>query len=207
MTETVLTPLGAAVLGLLRERPMHPYEMVRLLRQRRDDRLVSVSKGTLYHTVARLQREGLVVELGVDRAGNRPERTTYAVTDAGRSVSANWLRQQLPRIDRIVEFRVALAEAHDLPRTEVIALLTARRDPLHAYAAELVADVAEAEARGVPFQFLIELDRERTILAADLAWMDGILDRLTDPDLPWGVHELPAATVDRLTAFRESVTT
>jgi DNA-binding PadR family transcriptional regulator len=206
MTETTLTPLGAAVLGLLRERPMHPYEMVRLLRQRRDDRLVTVSKGTLYHTVARLQREGLVVELGVDRAGNRPERTTYAVTDAGRTVSADWLRQQLPRIDRIGEFRVALAEAHDLPRAEVIALLTERRGTLRAYACELAADVAEAEARGVPFQFLIELDRERSILAADLAWMDAILARLTDPDLPWGVHELPAATVDRLAAFRESMT-
>ena len=32
-----LTPLGVMVLGLLREDDMHPYEMQRLLRQRRDE--------------------------------------------------------------------------------------------------------------------------------------------------------------------------
>ncbi len=33
-----LTPMGAMILSLLREGDMHPYEMVRLMRVRRDDR-------------------------------------------------------------------------------------------------------------------------------------------------------------------------
>ena len=78
-----LTPLGVMVLALLREGDMHPYEMIRLMRIRRDDRLVAITNGTVYHTVARLERAGLLAEVGVDRDGNRPERTTYAVTDAG----------------------------------------------------------------------------------------------------------------------------
>lgn len=53
-----LTPLGVMVLALLRESDMHPYEMVRLLRARHDDRLITVTNGTLYHTVARLQQIG-----------------------------------------------------------------------------------------------------------------------------------------------------
>ena len=110
---------------------MHPYEMIRLMRQRRDDRLVAITNGTLYHTVGRLERAGLVTEVGIDRHGNRPERTTYALT-SGRARSSEWVRRELPRIDRPGEFRIALAEAHNLDRDEVIALLRTRRAALAA---------------------------------------------------------------------------
>src|SRR5690606_12874419 len=97
---------------------MHPYEMRRLMIQRRDDRLVPVTSGTIYHTVARLVKWGLAAEVGVDRDGNRPERTTYRITDAGSDALRDWVRRELPRIDRPAEFRVALAEAAGLERDE-----------------------------------------------------------------------------------------
>ena len=97
---TRLTPLGVMVLALLREDPMHPYEMIRLMRQRHDDRIVSITNGTLYHTVARLEKQGLLTEVGVDRDGNRPERTTYALTDAGEAAIIDWVRRELPRLGR-----------------------------------------------------------------------------------------------------------
>jgi len=79
-----LTPIAVMILATLREADMHPYEMVRLLKERGDDRLVPLQKGTIYHAVARLERDGLLAEVGVDRDGNRPERTTYTLRDAGR---------------------------------------------------------------------------------------------------------------------------
>ena len=118
-----LTPLAVMLLATLREGDMHPYEMLRLLRDRRDDRLVPLQKGTIYHTIARLEREGLVAEVGVDRDGNRPERTTYRLLDAGRDAVDAWVRVELPQIDRPGDFRVALAEAHNLDRDDVVALL------------------------------------------------------------------------------------
>ena len=71
---TRLTPLAVMLLATLREGDMHPYELLRLLRERKDDRLVPLQKGTIYHTVARLERDGLLAEVGVDRDGNRPEQ-------------------------------------------------------------------------------------------------------------------------------------
>ena len=91
-----LTPLGVMVLALLREGEMHPYEMIRLMRHRHDDRIVSVTNGTVYHTVARLERQGLIAEVGIDRDGNRPERTTYALADAGGAAVDEWVRRELP---------------------------------------------------------------------------------------------------------------
>ena len=187
-----LTPLGVMILALLGEGDMHPYEMIRLMRLRRDDRLVAITNGTMYHTVARLEKAGLVHEIGVDRAGNRPERTTYAVTDAGTRAVIEWIRRELPRIDRPAEFRVALAEAHNLEREEAVPLLRTRRAALAAAHIELTAGRQKAATREVPEQYLLEVDRELVMLSADLTWLDALIARLERDDFPWGAPELPS---------------
>lgn len=187
-----LTPLGLMVLALLSEGDMHPYEMIRLMRMRRDERLVTITNGTVYHTVSRLEKAGLVSEVGVDREGNRPERTTYTVTDAGARAVVEWVRRELPRVDRPAEFRVALAEAHNLDRGEVIALLLARRTALADAHRALVEGHRFADAKGVPAQYLLEVDRDEALLAADLTWLDGLLVRLDASDFPWGPDVEPS---------------
>src|SRR5258705_5498553 len=79
-----LTTLALAVLRLLRERPLHPYDLHKIIRERATDQVVKVRAGSLYHTVTRLHRLELVEPVEVGRAGNRPERTVYAITDTGR---------------------------------------------------------------------------------------------------------------------------
>lgn len=180
-----LTPLGVMVLALLTEGDMHPYEMLRLLRARRDDRIVKLTNGTFYHTVSRLERDGLIAEVGVDREGNRPERTTYTFLPESRAVLEEWVRTRLARADRTAEFRVALAEAHNLPRSEVREMLSARRRALEAERDELRVKLDEACTRSVPEQFLIEIDRHTALLEAELIWTTTFLDRLADPSLDW----------------------
>jgi DNA-binding PadR family transcriptional regulator len=187
-----LTPLAVMILALLSEGEMHPYEMMRLLRKRRDERLVRIQNGTFYHTVARLEREGLLAEVGIDRDGNRPERTTYRLTDAGGAAVLEWVRRELPQIERVTEFRVALAEAHNLARDEVIDLLAQRRIQLAAARDEHAAGLSGAAHRGVPDQFLVEVQRQSALLDAELAWQDALTARLADGSLPWGLAEIPA---------------
>ncbi|WP_298863173.1 PadR family transcriptional regulator [uncultured Microbacterium sp.] len=180
-----LTPLGAMVLALLAEGDMHPYEMIRLLRHRQDDRIVRVTNGTFYHTVARLERDGLIAEAGVDREGNRPERTTYTLQPAARPALQDWVRAGLGTSDRTAEFRVALAESHNLRRADVIELLSARLAALQAEHDSLHGKLTAARARGVLDQFLIEADRHVALLSAELTWTAGVLERLSDPDFAW----------------------
>ncbi|MFS0853156.1 PadR family transcriptional regulator [Microbacterium sp. 179-I 3D4 NHS] len=181
-----LTPLGVMVLALLRESDMHPYEMVRLLRARHDDRLLSITNGTLYHTVARLQKTGLLDEVGTDREGNRPERTTYTLTDAGRDAVVAWVRRELPRVDRETDFRIALAESHNLERADVVALLRERREALVASHAMHRDGLRKAHDKGVPAQVLVEVERQEVLLDAELRWLDSLLTRLDGDALPWG---------------------
>ncbi|WZH37837.1 MAG: PadR family transcriptional regulator [Microbacterium enclense] len=200
-----LTPLAVMILATLRESDMHPYELIRLLKERRDDRLVSLQKGTIYHTVARLERDGLLAEVGVDRDGNRPERTTYTLLDAGRQAVEDWVRAELPQVDRASDFRVALSEAHNLERDEVVALLDQRRALLVASADEHRAGLERAAGRRTPEQFLVELQRQTALLDAELAWQDSLRARLADRSLAWGVDEIPEHIKNKHRVSKETV--
>src|ERR671935_409945 len=74
------TPLALAVLNLLNERPMHPYEMRSLMRERGHERAFRLKEASLYDTVERLAGRGFIEPVEVNREGRRPERTIYAIT-------------------------------------------------------------------------------------------------------------------------------
>lgn len=187
-----LTPLGIMLLALLFEDDMHPYEMLRLLEQRHRDRLVSVTKGSVYHTVARLEEQQFISEACVNREGNRPERTSYTLRDSGREAVPEWVRQELPRIDRPSAFSVALAEAHNLVLAEAIELLTQRKDSLASALRIQVSELADAQDEGTPEQYLLNFEREAKLLHADLDWNIETLAHISTPGFPWGQGVTPS---------------
>ena len=77
-------PLALAVMALLYERPMHPYEMVSVMRERGKHESVRLRYSSLYSVVEALVREGLISPRERRVEGRRPERTVYELTDAGR---------------------------------------------------------------------------------------------------------------------------
>jgi DNA-binding PadR family transcriptional regulator len=181
-----LNPLAVAALALLAEHPMHPYEMYQLMLQRQDDRLVKVRPGSLYHTIDRLTRNGLAQAVGTDREGNRPERTTYRITDAGRSALASRLTDMLAApADEHPEFPLALSQAHNLPAEEVVRLLGERRELLRERVGELDAGVHRLGEQDIPEKYWIDLDHERAMLRAHLDWLEHLLERITSGRLDW----------------------
>jgi DNA-binding PadR family transcriptional regulator len=181
-----LNLLAVSALALLAERPMHPYEMYQLMLQRRDDRRVKVRPGSLYHTIDRLTRDGLAEAVGTDRAGNRPERTTYRVTDAGRAALTARLTEMLSApAEEYPEFPLALSQAHNLPPEEVVRLLGSRRDALQARAAELEAAAGRLTERELPEKYWVDLDHERAMLRAHLDWLERLLERIASGRLDW----------------------
>ena len=186
MQAAKLKPLGIMILALLRERDMHPYEMIRLLRARRDERLIRIQHGTFYHQVGALERDGLLAPAAVEREGNRPERTSYTLLPAGEEAVLAWVRAELPRTDEPARFRVALAEAHNLPREEALALLALRIDALRALLTEHREGLGAARERTVDRQFLIEVERSAALIEADIAWSEATISAFADPELAWG---------------------
>jgi DNA-binding PadR family transcriptional regulator len=185
-----LTPLGISVLALLSERPMHPYEMYRLLLERHEDRIVKVRPGSLYHTVDRLAESALVEATGTDREGGRPERTTYRVTAAGRAALAERIRTVLARpVNEFPVFPVALAESHNLPRQEVIDLLTARVTHLEAAIADTTSALRAGEAAQVEEAYMLAGHYVLELLTTELRWLQGLIGRLERKELRWPLDD------------------
>jgi DNA-binding PadR family transcriptional regulator len=184
-----LTSLATSILAMVCERPMHPYEMYRLMMDRFEDRVVKVRPGSLYHTVARLAADGLVEAIGTDREGGRPERTTYRVTDAGRAAMQEWIRGVLAKpVNEFPRFPVALGEAHNLSRAEAIELLTARIRHIEAELAEVEPALAHgatktAEAHLLDGYYLVEM------LRAELSWLRRLVARLETKELGWPLDD------------------
>src|SRR5919201_1249145 len=77
------TPLALAVLNLLNEAPMHPYEMQTKMRERGHERAIKVKPASVYDTVERLAKLGFVEPVETACEGRRPERTVYRLTPHG----------------------------------------------------------------------------------------------------------------------------
>src|SRR5215469_12307404 len=147
--------LGLAVLSYLSQEPMHPYALGRALREHGDARSIKYSPGSLYMVVGQLARAGLVEEHATGREGQRPERTVYALTDAGRRELHDWLRDLIGEPEHeYPSFVAALSLIAALPPSQVVPLLRQRLDRLDGSRAEIRAVIDTALAQGVPELFL-----------------------------------------------------
>jgi DNA-binding PadR family transcriptional regulator len=180
--------LALTLLSQLTERPMYPYEMAAVLRERGKDQAIKINWGSLYTVVRNLEKHGFIEALQVGREGRQPERTTYQITEAGRAEAKDWLRELLGTPEReYTSFEAALGDAGILGPDEVTALLRQRLTELDASNAGLAADLKEL-AQSIPRLFLVETEYRLAIRQAEAVWVRGLLTEIESGTLP-GVAE------------------
>jgi DNA-binding PadR family transcriptional regulator len=179
--------LALAVLSYLTQRPMHPYELDRTLRENDDARSVNYNRGSLYMVVQQLTKAGFITPLETNRVGQRPERTVYALTDAGRHELFDWLRELIaePKHE-YPHFVTALSLIGALPPSQALPLLRQRLDRLAEQRTEIRALIDRTLATGVPEMFLVEEEYRLTLLEAESSFVQRLIDRITDPATGWG---------------------
>ncbi|GAA4140243.1 PadR family transcriptional regulator [Leifsonia shinshuensis] len=181
-----LTPLAVAALALLAEGPTHPYEMYQTLVLRSEDRLVKVRPGSLYHTVDRLARQGLVRATGTEREGNRPERTTYEITEEGTRALGERVADIIATpVNEFPEFPLGLGEAHNLPLETVIDLLRNRVGLMRADIALLDDGIHRVRAKGLPEKYWLDVRYLRTTAEAEAAALEALIDDLATGAISW----------------------
>lgn len=181
-----LTSLAVAALALLAEGPTHPYEMYQTLVQRSEDRLVKVRPGSLYHTVDRLARQELVRAIGTEREGNRPERTTYEITDDGTLALGERVAEIIGTpVNEFPEFPLGLGEAHNLPIETVIALLQKRVGLLRADITVLDEAIQMIRGKELPAKYWLDVRYLRTMAEADVAALESLIEDLGSGAISW----------------------
>ncbi|MGH3566080.1 MAG: PadR family transcriptional regulator [Pseudonocardia sp.] len=172
------------VLALLLMGPRHTYEMHRMMIDTHKDFVTGLPR-SMYHAVERLVRDKLIGVQEIARDGGRPERTVYALTDAGRVE----LRARVTRLlahpdpDTTV-FVAALSFVGCLPGDEAAEALRTRSNVLAARIAGL-DEAARSTPNTPPRLLVIETEYERNRLDAERRWVDALVADIDGGRLEW----------------------
>lgn len=185
------SPLALAILALLIEEPMHPYQMQQLIKERAKDDVVNVrQRASLYQTIERLLRDGLIAIQGTSRSENRPERTVYRITDLGHETAKGWTRDILATPAReFPEFPAAVAHLPLLAPAEALAQFELRAEALSTI---LAAGEERARQFGplLPRVVMLEDEYQLALLRAELAWVNAVIGDLRSGRLTWSAEGL-----------------
>jgi DNA-binding PadR family transcriptional regulator len=178
-----LTSLGISVLALLRERPMHGYEMFQTLVRHHAGRIVKVRPGSLYHVVDRLTEEKLIRRAATAREGKRSERIVYEITDAGAEALGERVRELIATpIHEFPQFVVALGEVDSL---DVGTAANAVDDRVGALEARLAEIMGLRDAGVTPATYLVALDYLLAMMQAEVSWLQRFASSLPSGRLEW----------------------
>ncbi len=167
----VNNPLALAVMACLTEHPMHPYEMATTMRERGKDQSIKLNYGALYTVVEALQHHGLIVAQETERAGRRPERTIYRLTDAGRMELIDWVSELISTpVKEYTQFEAGLSLIPVLPPEDAAALLAQRCDRMQIQISQERSLLQLVAQRGVQRLNLIEGEYLLAMHEAELAW-------------------------------------
>jgi DNA-binding PadR family transcriptional regulator len=178
--------LAVAVLSMLAEAPMHAYRMQQLIKERHKDEVVNVAqRNSIYQTIERLLRDGLIQVQATERSENRPERTVYEITAGGGETLREWMITMLSTPAReFPEFPAALAFLPIIKVQEAREALAQRVGTLQAQLSALDTDMAHG-LTFLPRIFLVESEYQRAVLAAELDYVKSMVADLDSGVLTW----------------------
>jgi DNA-binding PadR family transcriptional regulator len=177
--------IALAILAMLYESPMHPYRMQQLIKDRGKHEVINVSqRASMYQTINRLEREGLIAAQKIAKAENRPERTIYEITPVGTETLRAWVRDMLATPTKeYPEFPAALSVIALLPVKDALAQLRKRVDALEAELKRIDRELAQTSF--LPRLFLLEIELIRAQVATELIWVKTVVSDLYTGKLTW----------------------
>jgi DNA-binding PadR family transcriptional regulator len=181
--------LDLAVLGLLKERDMHGYELRKQLGARLGP-LWQVSWGSLYPTLRRLARSGAVegrsesrraARAGKTARGTGRRKTVYSITPVGEELFTRLLEESAQAVDT-EHFSLKVAFFRYLRPEERVDLLERRRayllDKLALFRSNLRADRGERiDAYALSLQ-----SHDMAVTESDIEWIDELITQESAPN-------------------------
>jgi DNA-binding PadR family transcriptional regulator len=175
-------PLALAILVLLFERPMHPYEMATTMRERRKESSIRLNYGSLYTVIEQLLRAEFIAVREVLKEGKRPEKTVYQLTPTGETELIDWMRELVSSpVKEYPVFEAALSLLPVLPPEEVIELLEIRLGLLQKVLDDIAAEERQCREMKLPRLFSIETEYFKALTLAEQKFSkDLVADLRTD---------------------------
>lgn len=171
--------LDFAILGLLSENERHGYELRRRLAE---FGFWSVSFGSLYPALKRLERQGLI-----EAAPSTGRRHSYRLTPAGAGEFDELLGDEAPDVDDEKAFNLRLAFFRHLQPEERIEVLERRRASLverRAEARSTLRRIRSGSKDRRDHYTLSLMEHGMASTEADIDWLDGLIARERKTESP-----------------------
>ncbi len=141
----------------------------------------SIAFGSIYYALDRLAEDGFIKKDAIEQEGGRPARHIYRITRAGKAEFLRLLRKLWQEDEhQTFDFDIAIFFLQALPRPEAMTYLRQRTTRLRAALEHLDAHRGEQlEDPHVPPIANAIFEHSRVHTEAELAWTEGLLDRLT----------------------------
>lgn len=171
-----LTPTAYAILGLLRERPMHGYEIAQHFKPEEDlGQVIPADMSTIYTFLKDLQEHGLIRGAQVT-VGARPPRKVFSLADDAEQFFLEWLRRPVARMREVrLDFLLKLYFAQQLGAAEAKALIKAQLTACRDYLERQKTHTRAVDP--LSFESLV-LESKVTAAESMLEWLNRISTRV-----------------------------
>ncbi len=171
--------LALAILSLLHERPMHPYEIGVTMRQRGISDSIKLNTGSLYAVIETLLKNNLIQPVGTKREGKHPERTIYEPTAAGKAEFFEWLRSLVRTpAKEYPQFAAGLSFLGHLTPRDTLGLMKERSKTLVKQMQDIRSSMEATLAMGIDRLFVIEQEYSLALLEAEQTWLGQLMKEI-----------------------------
>jgi DNA-binding PadR family transcriptional regulator len=139
------------------------------------------SFGNIYPTLHALH-DARLVSVEVVSSPDKPSKKVYHTTEEGRRRFGQWAQDLSEASGSLKSFVMSLLVAGSIPQEGLIAFLQQRRELIaaeHHGLEEAVCGGGKGSSDEIAFERRLAQDYGRAIAAAELAWLDDSLDRLS----------------------------
>ncbi|WP_238502518.1 PadR family transcriptional regulator [Streptosporangium sp. KLBMP 9127] len=169
------------ILGVLLDGPLHGYEVRRRLELWGADSWANVAYGSIYHGLAKMADEGLLVVV----EGGKGGKTVYEITEDGRFEFHRQLMQAWYEVRPIVDpFQVAMTFMDRINRPDLLNAMRGRAEQLQVTLSMMERAIGGKQGFGAPRHIDENLKLTTTQLAAQLAWLQDAIPKVEREDLP-----------------------
>ncbi len=172
----MLSKPAAMLLGLISEKPLNAYEIIKRLNYMNVKWWFHIADSTVYSTLKALEKKGFI-RGAAEKVGNMPDRTVYNLSDAGKREFLDTLRKSITQFNYDTNvFSIAAFFLNAFPPEEQRELLRERLAVLKKYREGIEKQVNPLWESEVPPMHSANVKRMIDLVNAEISGTSRLLE-------------------------------
>ncbi len=174
----MLSKPAIMLLGLINEKPINAYEIIKHLKIMNVKWWYNIADSTVYATIKALEKKEFISGTA-EKVGNMPDRIVYNITDNGKNEFFDTLRNCILKFDYDTNiFSIAAFFLNVFSIDEQITLLQKRLSVLQAYKNGIENEIKKLEKTETPIVHIANTKRMVELINAEISGTKYILETI-----------------------------